>query len=434
MIGYRPKTCHVLLSLFLLLVGSCERQWPETHESIVASNPNIESLQNLETNLPASDIEFTSSHEIAKNSNTYDTLRAAGLSPSTIFALVRASKSLSSLDRVSSGAIFKILWREKDKISPLEVRVSRSPTEDLVLKLEEGEWQPRIEHLPVEIETVTYTSVVNNNLWESADQAGMDSFLISQLAQIFAWQIDFSREVQSGDRWRIVVERKLVGGNPIGWGNILAAEYQSKTEVFRGVRFPQQGEKASYYDTDGSSLRKMFLKSPIRFGRITSRFSRSRFHPILKHYKPHNGVDYAAPTGTPVMAVGSGRVVFVGRHGGSGNMVTIQHNSIYKTSYLHLRGFAKGLKKGAKIEQGDLIGYVGQTGLATGPHLHFAFYENNVYVDPLGRKFPSADPVDSHLLSEFRKEARSALELLPDWAVARNDDVRPTKGPFSTLD
>jgi murein DD-endopeptidase MepM/ murein hydrolase activator NlpD len=264
----------------------------------------------------------------------------------------------------------------------------------------------------------TFTGTVASSLWESAEDIGVDPILIVQLTEIFAWQVDFNREVQPGDQWRLVVEERFARDQAIGWGSILAAQYVNQGETFTAVKFPQEGPGGAYFTPDGESLRRMFLKSPIKFGRISSRFSHKRFHPILKKNRPHLGVDYAAPIGTPIRAVGDGRIVYLGRNGGSGKMIKIRHNSVYQTAYLHLNGYAKGLRRGSRVQQGQLIGYVGQTGLATGPHLHFAFYENGRYVDPLGRKFPAADPVPDEKLTSFKKVARGIIPQLPDWQLA----------------
>lgn len=183
------------------------------------------------------------------------------------------------------------------------------------------------------------------------------------------------------------------------------------------------GESKGYYSSDGSSLRRMFLKSPIHFARISSRFQKKRFHPILKIHRPHNGVDYAARRGTPVRAVGDGTILLAGRRGGAGNMIKIRHNSTYQTAYLHLQNFAKGIRKGTRVKQGQIIGYVGSTGMSTAPHLHFEFYQNGRFVDPLGRKFPSAEPVAAHLLERFQNEATVYRRSLPPWNAIHQPDA-----------
>ena len=267
----------------------------------------------------------------------------------------------------------------------------------------------------VDIKVLTFSGLVTSSLWESAQKAKMDPNLISELADIFAWEVDFSREVRENDRWRLTVEQKLVKGEPVGWGSILAAEYENAGTPYQAALFRLNGEDIGYFTPEGASLRKMFLKSPIRYGRITSGFSMRRFHPILKTRRPHLGVDYAAPIGTPIRAVGDGTITSAGWNGGGGNVIRLRHNSQYQTIYKHLNGFAKGIRSGAKVKQGQVIGYVGNTGLSTGPHLHFEFYHAGRYVDPLKKKFPSADPVPTAHLEQFRAESSILISALPSW-------------------
>jgi murein DD-endopeptidase MepM/ murein hydrolase activator NlpD len=368
---------------------------------------------------------ITSQHVMKRGTTAYDAIRSTGLPPKTVYELLTIAKDVSPLDSLKTGTVFKAMWSDEGRTDLKKIVVEKSPTDDLVFETNGLNWYATTVTHPQSVEVVTYTNTVESNLWDSASEVGMDHVLISQLAEIFAWQVDFNREVRSGDRWRIVVEKKVAKGRQIGWGNILAAEYENLGEVFQAIRFPQEGSPASYYEVDGSSMRKMFLKSPMRFGRITSTFTGKRFHPVLKHYRPHNGVDYAAPVGTPIMAVGGGKIVELGYNGAQGKMITLRHNSVYKTSYFHMNGFAKGLRKGSKVEQGQIIGYVGNTGLTTGPHLHFAFFEGGVYVDPLGMKFPSADPVDEKDMEDFRKIAATVLAMLPNWKVANNEHRVP---------
>jgi murein DD-endopeptidase MepM/ murein hydrolase activator NlpD len=247
------------------------------------------------------------------------------------------------------------------------------------------------------------------------------------LADIFAWQIDFAREVRAGDRWRILVEQRYAGEKNIGWGNILAAEYEHDGQLHSAALLRDgEGKELGYFAPDGKSLRRMFLKAPLKFGRITSRFQRARFHPILKVARPHRGVDYGAPIGTPVLAVGDGVVVQSGWLGGAGKAIRLRHNSTYQTAYKHLHGFASGIRVGARVRQGQVIGYVGSTGLSTGAHLHFELWERGNYVDPLGRKFPSADPVPQKFLLGFQKASQKYRELLPSWI---NADGELPRGP-----
>jgi murein DD-endopeptidase MepM/ murein hydrolase activator NlpD len=356
---------------------------------------------------------------VAPRSTVFSTLSTAGVSSGSIVAILAAAKPLQNLARVAAGTAVSLAWASEGDSEPSRLEFKVSQERSLVVEGKSGDksgWSAHFKEAKLSTRTVAFTGVVTSNLWNSATSAGMDPLLIHRLAEIFAWQVDFNREVQLDDRWRITVEQQFADSEPIGWGDIIAAEYENAGTVFSAVRFANEGFKNQYYAPDGNSLRRLFLKSPLKYGRITSGFSAQRFHPILKVNKAHRGVDYGAPTGTPIMAVGNGVVKFVGPRGGSGKMVQIHHNATYETAYKHMSRFAAGIVPGARVEMGQVIGYVGSTGLATGPHLHFEFFENGRYVDPQGLKFPSADPVPEALAAEFKTLAQNALATLPPWS------------------
>ncbi len=413
---------HRFLAVVIaLLLASCQ-----------PSNKNALTLPTEQTvSEPVAPKSFDSSEVIEKGSSVYSLLKRNGLTPVAIKELVKVSKEHASLDRVAEGAKFLFSWKDEAHKDLLKIEFQPSAVSSVIFSpaAEANRWTVEAVEHPVDIKKVTFAGIVKSNLWDSASEAGMDISLIGSLAEIFAWQVDFAREVRHGDRWRLTVEQKFVKGKFFAWGNIIVAEYEKQGELYTGVRFPQEGARGSYYFPDGSSLRRMFLKSPLKFARITSKFNHNRFHPIYKQRRPHNGVDYGAPFGTPVMAVGDGRVELAAPNGPAGNMVRIRHNSVYQTAYLHLQGFAKNVRKGSKVYQGQVVGYVGATGAATGPHLHFAFYESGQYVDPLGRKFPSADPVAPSAMETFRQVAASAINFLPDWQLAAH--TVPTDGKQS---
>jgi murein DD-endopeptidase MepM/ murein hydrolase activator NlpD len=405
------------MAAILCLQPACNQS--QKHDSVQPA-PVSPAVKTARLEAPAA---FMTQHQVDKGSSMYQTLKSEGFYPQTILELVKVAKPILPLQDVASGTTFEITWDGPERNTPLKLALRFAA--DLSLVIERNgpglEWTAtKVEH-PISIVQKTFHGFVNSSLWESAEFVGMDPSLITSLAEVFAWQIDFNREVKRGDRWRLTVEQKLVDDKVIGWGNILVAEYENEGQVYTGIRYPAQGENASYYFPNGQSLKRMFIKSPIKFGRITSGFSRSRFHPVLHVHRPHNGVDYGAPAGTPVMTVGSGTIESIGRNGGSGNMIKIRHNATYSTAYLHLKGFATGLRKGSSVEQGQVIGYVGSTGLATGPHLHFAFYENGRYVDPLGLRFPSADPIARNQLPKFNQLVQNVMRTLPDWQLAQQD-------------
>lgn len=354
---------------------------------------------------------------IKSGSNLYDALRTAGIDRPESNALIASVKKFVDLRRLAAGTPIEAYFPSADAPRPTAVELKLDELRLLrATGRADGGWDAEVHEAIVEKDTAAYSGLVSSNLWNSATQAGMDPLLISQLAEIFAWQVDFNREVQENDRWRLTVERRLVDGVPIGYGDILAAEYENVGIVYSAVRFDHDGSNGRYYAQDGQSLRRMFLKSPLKYGRITSGFSARRFHPILNISRPHLGVDYGAPTGTPVMAVGDGIITFAAHRGASGKMIAIRHNSVYETQYKHLSGFASGVRSGSHVGMGQIIGYVGSTGLSTGPHLHFEFNEGGRFVDPTGLRFPTADPVPESLKQAFLTQAKESMSQLPPWA------------------
>jgi murein DD-endopeptidase MepM/ murein hydrolase activator NlpD len=243
---------------------------------------------------------------------------------------------------------------------------------------------------------------IRSSLFAATDAAGLPEAIATQLAEIFSSQIDFHRDLRRGDRFAVVYETFHHNGELIRAGRVLAAEFTNQGRTFQAVWFKADGTQGGYYTVDGKSLRKSFLRSPLEFSRITSGFSLARFHPILQQWTAHKGIDYGAPAGTRVRTTGDGVVTFAGwQNGGYGNLVIIQHQGKYTTYYAHLSGFAPGIRKGARISQGDFIGYVGQTGMATGPHLHYEFRINDVQHDPLRVALPEAVPITRELRAGF---------------------------------
>ncbi len=245
---------------------------------------------------------------------------------------------------------------------------------------------------PVETRIQFASGTIETSLWESIQAADANPMLAVELSEIFAWTIDFFG-IQKGDRYKVIYKESYVDSTSLGINKIMGAWIYHNNNEFWGIPFVQDSVR-SFFDEKGNSLRKAFLKAPLRFSRISSGFSNSRFHPVLKIRRPHHGVDYAAASGTPVHTVGDGVITRVGyQKNGGGNYVTIKHNSVYSTTYMHLRGFGKGVKQGVYVKQGDVIGYVGSTGLATGPHLDFRFYKNGSAVNPLKVEAPPVEPI-----------------------------------------
>ncbi|MBA4408441.1 MAG: peptidoglycan DD-metalloendopeptidase family protein [Bacteroidota bacterium] len=256
------------------------------------------------------------------------------------------------------------------------------------------------EKKPIVTMVKTASGVITSSLWNAMAAQALDRELIMNLSEIYQWSIDFFG-IQKGDKFRIIFEEDFVYGKSIGTGRIFAAQFVHAKEDFYAFHFTQNNEE-SYFDDKGKSLKKAFLKAPLKFNRISSQFSNARFHPVLKIYRPHHGVDYAAPTGTPVLSIGDGTIVAKAyQAAGGGNYLKVKHNSLYTTSYMHLSKFAQGIGVGKRVRQGEVIGYVGTTGLSSGPHLDFRVFMNGSPVNPLTIKSPPTEPVFEKNMKEY---------------------------------
>lgn len=270
------------------------------------------------------------------------------------------------------------------------------------------------ETIKTELEThITSTSgVITHSLFLTAQRAGLSDNLTMQLIELYGWDIDFALDIREGDRFYVIYEEKFKDGIKVQDGAILAAEFINQGKSFRAVRYTHADGYSDYYNEEGYSMRKAFLRTPVNFTRISSGFSLGRKHPVLNTIRAHRGVDYAAPTGTPIKATGDGIVSFAGYKGGYGNVVILRHGEKYSTLYGHMSRFAKGISNGKRIKQGQTIGYVGMTGLATGPHLHYEFHVNGVHRNPLTVELPKALGIPGELISDFRAKTGPVLSQL----------------------
>jgi murein DD-endopeptidase MepM/ murein hydrolase activator NlpD len=256
---------------------------------------------------------------------------------------------------------------------------------------------------------------IRSSLFGAADEAGLPDAVTLQLADVFAGDIDFYKDIQRGDRFAVVYEARSIDGEPAGSGRIVAAEFENRGRVFRAFLWRDADGADSYYAEDGSALRKAFLRSPMEFSRMTSGFTNARFHPILQTMRAHKGVDYGAPVGTPIRATGDGKVIFAGVQGGYGKVIHLQHAGAHSTLYAHMSRFAPRVANGARFAQGEVIGYVGQTGWATGPHLHYEFRVNNDARNPLTIAMPGGEPLpaaDRAAFAERIAPANAQLALI----------------------
>ena len=289
----------------------------------------------------------------------------------------------------------------------------------LIVEKINGRFVAREHTLELEKQTIIKSGEIKSSLFGATDAAGIPDTIASQLAEVFGADIDFYRDLRRGDRFSLVYEIFTHAGQPIRTGRILSAEFTNNQKTHNAYWFETEKDIGGYYTAGGTSLRKAFLRSPLEFSRVTSGFSSARLHPVFQTVRAHKGIDYGAPTGTRVRAVADGIVDFVGRQGGYGNLVVLKHQGAYSTAYGHLNSFATGLRKGLHINQDETIGFVGQTGVATGPHLHYEFRVNSVQVNPLTVAMPSAVPLNPAQAVRFRNTTESLRSQL---ALAKQID------------
>lgn len=328
---------------------------------------------------------------------------------------LHALSKVVDLRRIRSNDLFILYRSRQGKLRRLEY--DRGGTEaKIVLESKGGEFQSFLEPKQIEHVLRKMEGSVSSSLYESMAAAGGDAGLIVSFADLFAWDFDFFTDTRDGDRFDMLVEEVWVDGRRVGFGHILAGRYwpvgrEAPLDAYLHVWNP---DESSYYTHDGRSVRKFFLKSPLNYRRISSTFTTRRFHPIFKTYRPHLGVDYAAPMGTPVVALGSGQVKMAGWKNGFGRTVQVRHNATYLTQYAHFSAIAKGIRPGVHVSQGEVIGYVGQSGHATGPHLDFRLQENGNWVNPLGLKRGESAPLPNSERPAFAATVTRWKGLLDD--------------------
>jgi murein DD-endopeptidase MepM/ murein hydrolase activator NlpD len=346
---------------------------------------------------------------IQRNENLSEILTKFNVSAQTIYKIGKLPRDSFDVRKLQARKPYTII-HQRDSLKTAKAFIYHPNKIDYVmLRFEDS---VKVYNGKNKVDTITEvaTGVIETSLYNAIMDAGGSPMLVNELADVYAWEIDFFG-LQKGDAFKVIYERFEVNGEEAGIGKIITSWFLHEGNPFYAVQY-DQGEGDEYFDEEGQSLRKTFLKAPLRFSRISSRFTYSRLHPILKIRRPHTGVDYAAPRGTPVVAVGDGIVTLAAYKGGGGNTVKIRHNSNYTTAYLHLSGYGKGIKKGVKVKQGQVIGYVGSTGLSTGPHLDFRFWKNGKPVDPLEIDPPSANPINEDHKEAYQVVMRQMISKL----------------------
>lgn len=358
--------------------------------------------------IPSDSFDLVSGH-IKPNGFLSEILLKHGVSMQDIDQTLRNSRNVFDVRKIRSGNNY-ILFCDKDSSAKAKYLVyEHDPTTCYVFSFNDSLNITEVRK-PLKSEIKYASLTIETSLWDAMMAGGLDPSIAVKLSDLFAWTVDFFG-LQKGDSFKVIYEELFIEGKSLGAGRIYGAQFNSSGHTVTAIPFIQEG-KESYFDVDGKSLKKAFLKAPLQFTRISSRFSSSRMHPILRIRRPHYGVDYAAPVGTPVLAIGDGKIIEATTENGSGKMVKIRHNSVYETAYLHLSRFGEGVTPGAFVRQGDIIGYVGSSGLSTGPHLDFRFYLNGTPVDPLKVDAPPVEPILEENRVMFNKISTVVLSLL----------------------
>ncbi|NOX43654.1 MAG: peptidoglycan DD-metalloendopeptidase family protein [Gammaproteobacteria bacterium] len=330
------------------------------------------------------------------------------LSPQLLHNLLSSSTKAKKLKHLIPGQNIKFLFNENKFVSLIhEISKTKSLRID---KKGEDFISAVIERAP-EVRVTHATGTIKSSLFLTAQNAGLPDILIMELADIFGWDIDFALDIRKGDSFIVAYEELYLDGEKISDGNIVAAEFINEQKFYRAVKYTSPDNKSGYFTPEGRNMRKAFLRTPVDFTRISSRFGKRR-HPVLNRMRVHKGVDYAAPTGTPIRTTGDGKILFKGKKGGYGKTIIVQHGSGKQTLYAHMSSYKRGIQRGSRVTQGQIIGFVGSTGRTTGPHLHYEFRINGVHRNPLKLKFASANPVSEKFIGDFNYKTSGYIELL----------------------
>lgn len=349
-------------------------------------------------------------HEIVQGDTLSTIFKEVGLSAALLHEILRSSKMAATLTDIKPGEVLHVELNDQQNLASLTLEHDK--IHSLHIQAVASGFSCSEHSRDVEFRTAHIQGIIENSLYLSAKEAGLPEATILELAEIFGWDIDFALEIRSGDNFTVIYEEEYVEGEKLRTGPILAAEFVNQGRTYRAVRYEDKTGQAAYYTPEGNSMRKPFLRAPVDFRRISSHFAKERWHPVLGKKRPHRGVDYAASTGTPIKAAGDGKIIQRAQKGGYGNTVIIQHAQGYTTLYGHLSRYAKTIKKGSLVEQGEVIGYVGQSGLATGPHLHYEFRVNGVHRDPLTVKLPDSMPIDKRYRADFLRKTQPLIAKL----------------------
>lgn len=399
----------VLLGLFATKWFSQKHQNQRVSQETVVIDTTEKEQVHLKYGFPIEEFEVET-NKVKKNHSLSTILRQYDISYGTIDKIARKAKKVFNVRKIKSGHEYSVLFTQDSLKTPEYFVYENTPVEYIVFDLRDT-----LNVFKGEKEIVVHKRQVKgsieSSLWNAMVEVDADPLLSVELSDIYAWTIDFFG-IGKGDQFNIIYEESYVDDKPIHQLKVIAANFVHHKSNNYAFIF-NEDEKDGYFDEEGKSLQKAFLKAPLRYSRISSKFSNRRFHPVLKRYRAHHGVDYAAPTGTPVHTIGDGVIIKRGyQKNGGGNYIKIKHNSVYSTTYMHLSRFAKGMNSGTRVKQGQTIGYVGATGLATGPHLDFRVFKNGTAINPLNMKSPPVSPVKKENEARYKAEMEGFMKEL----------------------
>jgi len=345
---------------------------------------------------------------IKSGDSTARVFKRHGLSATDLHNIMQVGKPTKTLERIQAGHVFEYGVTKDGDLAGIRYHIDKLNTLE-VLQVD-GQWQAETHTKPVETRQASASGIINSSLFMAGKDAGLSDSLVMELAGIFGWDIDFILDIRQGDRFTVIYEEKYVDGDKFSNGNILAAEFINQGKSYQAVRYTDSRGNTEYFNQDGLSMRKAFLRAPLDFSYVSSSFNPKRFHPVLKRVKAHRGIDYAAPVGTPVKAAGDGKVIQSGYDKYNGHHVFIQHGQKYTTKYLHFT--KRKVRTGQRVKQGQVIGYLGRSGMVTGAHLHYEFLVNGVHRNPKTVKLPDAAPVKKSERDRFFRLSEPMLEQL----------------------
>ncbi|MDH3527822.1 MAG: peptidoglycan DD-metalloendopeptidase family protein [Gammaproteobacteria bacterium] len=422
LLGFNPEpaeaTRHVPLQLSLDKPLHVAAQTDQTSVSIpaeasiepAAADSNSLAEQSVQEHIPATlgdewhDVTVKSGDSLALIFSRLE------IPPQQLHKILELGGAAHNLKKIYPGQALRLLTNPELGLVKLEYPIDELSS--MEVRRQADDFEIVTSHRTPERRIANASGAINSSLFLAGQEANLPDSLTMELANIFGWDIDFALDIRKGDQFALIYEELYLDGEKIDTGNILAAAFVNQGKAYQAVRYTDKSGRTDYYSPDGKSMRKAFLRTPVEFSRVSSRFNLKRKHPVLNRIRAHKGVDYAAPKGTPIRSTSNGKIIFRGNKGGYGNAIIVQHGTKYSTLYAHLSKFKSGLSKGSRVKQGQVIGYVGSSGLATGPHLHYELRVNGVHRDPLRMKLPGAEPLEKKYREDFKQKAGALIAQL----------------------